>query len=59
MLSLATLAASPAPALYGFLTDHWGFSASFVVGLGAASIGLVLVLCLPVGSDTRSQTSPS
>jgi hypothetical protein len=47
VLSLATVAASPSPAVYGLATDRWGFSASFILGIGAALAALALVWWIP------------
>ena len=43
LLTLATPASSFAPAVYGGLTDHFGFPASFAFGLVAALIGFAAV----------------
>src|SRR5579871_2018086 len=48
VLGLATVLASPVPAVYGMLTDRWGFSASFILGLSFALGALALVLRLPI-----------
>jgi hypothetical protein len=47
ILTLATAAASPTPTLHGLLTDHVGFSASFIFGIATALAGLALVSRLP------------
>jgi len=49
LLNLATPAGSLAPALYGRITDVYGFSASFVLGIVVALLSLILVLTLPAG----------
>jgi MFS family permease len=59
ILGLATVAASPAPAVYGMLADHWGFSSSFILAIVFALAALALVLRLPleVGSAKHQQLS--
>ena len=47
ILNLAAAVAGPAASVHGLLTDHWGFSASFIFGIATAVAGLVLVLKLP------------
>jgi len=47
LLGMTAPAASPTPALYGFVTDHWGFPVSFALSGAAASAALWLVLKLP------------
>ena len=42
LLGLAGPVASFAPALHGYLTDRYGFGASFLFDLGAALLGLWL-----------------
>ena len=49
ILNLASVVASPSPVLHGMLTDHWGFQASFSLGIGTALAALWLVWKLPVG----------
>jgi len=47
LLGLATPASSPSPALYGFVSDHLGFPASFALGAAIALAALWLVFKLP------------
>jgi hypothetical protein len=47
LLNMATPLSGPAPALYGYITDHYGFRASFLVGTALALIALWLVFQLP------------
>ncbi len=47
LLTLATPVASVAPALYGILTDSFGFASGFAFGLAVAGLSLWLVLKLP------------
>ena len=47
ILTLATPSSSFAPALHGWLTDRFGFRASFVFGLATALAALALVLKIP------------
>jgi MFS family permease len=49
ILNLASVVASPSPVLHGMLTDHWGFPASFALGIATALAALWLVWKLPVG----------
>jgi len=49
LLNLAIPAGSITPALYGRITDAYGFYASFGVGLAVGLISLYLVLTLPSG----------
>ena len=49
ILNMASVVASPSPVLHGMLTDHWGFPASFALGIGTALAALWLVWKLPVG----------
>lgn len=47
MLNLATVAASPAPALYGWVTAQASFASSFYLALGASVVALGCVLLIP------------
>jgi MFS family permease len=47
ILNLAAPVASPSPALHGLLTDHWGFPASFALGIATALAAFWLVWKLP------------
>lgn len=47
LITLATPAASFAPALHGMLTDRYGFPASFAFGLATAIAGALLVAQIP------------
>jgi len=47
ILNLAAAAAGPAASIHGILTDHWGFSASFIFGITTAVVALVLLFKLP------------
>lgn len=47
ILTLATPASGFAPALHGWLTDHYGFPASFLFGLATALLACLLVLRIP------------
>ena len=58
ILTLATLAASPTPTVHGLLTDHLGFSASFIFGIVTALAGLVLVFRLPARRPAFELASP-
>jgi hypothetical protein len=53
LLSLASPVASMAPAFHGFLTDRFGFGASFVFGGLSTIAALVFVLGLPAGIMNR------
>ncbi len=46
-LTLVTPISSFAPAIYGALTDNYGFSASFILGVSIALLALWLVFRLP------------
>jgi hypothetical protein len=43
LMTLATPVSSFAPVLHGVLTDHWGFPASFALGIAAAFAAFALV----------------
>jgi len=58
VLNLAPVAASPAPEVYGFATDRWGFSASFILGIASAVAGLALVLRLPIRRSREAAAAP-
>jgi MFS family permease len=47
ILNLAVPLGGPAATVHGMLTDHWGFSASFIFGIATAAAALALVLKLP------------
>ena len=47
VLALAPLTSSVAPATHGWLTDTFGFSASFAFAIATASLALCLVFQLP------------
>jgi len=51
LLGLASPASSPSPALYGFVTDHLGFPASFALGTAISLAALWLVFKLPAGKS--------
>ena len=55
ILNMASVVASPSPVLHGMLTDHWGFPASFALGIGTAS-GSALV---GLEAASRSKTKPN
>lgn len=46
VLNLATVAASPAPAVYGWVTAHAGYVSSFYLGIGSAVVALGCVLLI-------------
>jgi MFS family permease len=47
VLNLAGMAAALAPTVHGFITDHWGFGASFVLGTATAAAAMAAVLLIP------------
>ena len=51
-LTLVTPISSFAPAIYGALTDNYGFSASFVLGISIALLALWLVFRLPAHAQS-------
>ena len=57
LVNLALPAGSMAPALYGHITDLYGFSASFAVGILAALLALHLSVGLPVGPAVSDGTT--
>ena len=59
VLNLSVVVASPAPALHGWVTDRWGFPASFVLGILTAVMGLVLVLRLSTRRDREVSLPPA
>jgi hypothetical protein len=63
LLHLVNPASSIGPVLHGALTERFGFHASFLLGIVAAVVALVLVRRLPVGqlpgAESASKTAPA
>lgn len=53
ILALAQPAAALSPVLYGSLSDHYGYPASFAVGIVIAALALALVMKLPSGAPRQ------